>query len=129
RFWRNWRTGVGVRAAGHHRAVASRLAAPAMDPTFETPTGQPSTIDQQKIRVLVREMAAANPLWGATPDSGELRTLGVDVSERTVSRLLERHPRTPSQTWRRSSRITSPQPRRWISSACSKQATRISSKA
>jgi len=45
-------------------------------------------------------MATANPLWGAPRIHGELRTLGVDVSERTVSRLLEHHPRPPSQTWR-----------------------------
>ena len=44
-------------------------------------------------------MATANPLWGAPRIHGELRTLGVDVSERTVSRLLERRPR-PQQTWR-----------------------------
>ena len=31
---------------------------------------------------------------------GELRMLGVDVSERTVSRLPERRSRPPSQTWR-----------------------------
>jgi hypothetical protein len=45
-------------------------------------------------------MATANPLWGAPRIHGELRALGVDVSERTVSRLLERRPRSPSQTWR-----------------------------
>jgi len=45
-------------------------------------------------------MATANPLWGAPRIHGELRTLGIDVSERTVSRLLERLPRPPSQTWR-----------------------------
>jgi transposase InsO family protein len=56
-------------------------------------------IDPQ-IRVLVREMATANPLWGAPRIHGELRTLGVDISERTVSRLLTRCPRPPSQTWR-----------------------------
>src|SRR3989442_4813182 len=44
-------------------------------------------IDQQ-IRALVREMATANPLWGAPRIHGGLRTLGVHVSERTVSRLL-----------------------------------------
>jgi hypothetical protein len=41
-----------------------------------------------------------NPLWGAPRIRGELRMLGVDVSERTVSRLLEPHIRPPSQTWR-----------------------------
>ena len=45
-------------------------------------------------------MAIANPLWGAPRIHGELHTLGVDVSERTVSRLLERRPRPPAQTWR-----------------------------
>jgi putative transposase len=70
-----------------------------MDPTFDTPAGGPPPIDQQ-IRVLVREMATANPLWGAPRIHGELRTLGVDVAERTVSRLLGRYPRPPSQTWK-----------------------------
>jgi putative transposase len=45
-------------------------------------------------------MATANPLWGASRIHGELRTLGVDVSERTVSRLLGRYPRPSSQTWK-----------------------------
>jgi len=45
-------------------------------------------------------MAAANPLSGAPRIHGELRTLGIDVSERTVSRLLTRRKRPPSQTWR-----------------------------
>jgi hypothetical protein len=45
-------------------------------------------------------MATANPLWGAPRIHGELRTLGVDVSERTVSRLLGRYPRPSSQTWK-----------------------------
>ena len=56
-------------------------------------------IDQQ-IRTLVREMATANPLWGAPRIQGELRTLGVHVSERTVSRLLEPHTRASPQTWK-----------------------------
>jgi putative transposase len=54
----------------------------------------------QQIRALIREMARANPLWGAPRIHGELRTLGIDSSERTVSRLLEPHSRPPSQTWR-----------------------------
>jgi hypothetical protein len=35
--------GVGGRAAGHRCPVASRLAPPPMDPTFETATARPST--------------------------------------------------------------------------------------
>jgi len=45
-------------------------------------------------------MAVANPLWGAPRIHGELCTLGIDVSERTVSRLLIERRRPPSQTWR-----------------------------
>jgi hypothetical protein len=45
-------------------------------------------------------MATANPLWGAPRIHGELQTLGVDVSERTVSRLLAPHSRPRSQTWK-----------------------------
>ena len=45
-------------------------------------------------------MTAANPLWGAPRIHGELGKLGITVSERTVSRLLRRPRRPPSQTWR-----------------------------
>jgi len=48
---------------------------------------------------MILEMASANPLWGAPRIHGELRTLGFQVSERTVSRLLARLSRPPSQTW------------------------------
>lgn len=52
------------------------------------------------IRTLVGQMAAANPLWGAPRIHGELCKLGIELSERTVSRLLRRPRRPPSQTWR-----------------------------
>ena len=45
-------------------------------------------------------MAAANPLWGAPRIHGELRKLGIEVAERTVSRLMPKRPTPPSQTWR-----------------------------
>jgi putative transposase len=45
-------------------------------------------------------MTTANPLWGAPRIHGELGKLGITVSERTVSRLLRRPRRPPSQTWR-----------------------------
>jgi putative transposase len=60
--------------------------------------GRPSTA--VTIRALVAKMTAANPFWGAPRIHGELQKLGIDVSERTVSRLLRRRPGRPSQTWR-----------------------------
>jgi transposase InsO family protein len=45
-------------------------------------------------------MAVANPLWGAPRIHGELVKLGFEVSERTVSRLMPRPQKPPSQSWR-----------------------------
>jgi putative transposase len=41
-----------------------------------------------EIRALVTRMAAANPVWGAPRIHGELLKLGIEVAERTVSRLM-----------------------------------------
>lgn len=60
--------------------------------------GRPRTA--AALRALVIEMGAANPLWGAPRIHGELLKLGIEVSERTVSRLLRCRRRPPSQTWR-----------------------------
>jgi transposase InsO family protein len=49
---------------------------------------------------LVRKMAEANPLWGAPRIHGELLKLGIEISERTVSRLRPRRQKPPSQTWK-----------------------------
>src|SRR6266850_491500 len=51
-------------------------------------------------RPLVMRMAAANPLWGAPRIHAELLKLGLDVAERTVSRLIPKRCSPPSQTWR-----------------------------
>jgi hypothetical protein len=60
--------------------------------------GRPATAVE--IRRLIERMAAANPLWRAPRIHGELRMLGIDISERTVSRILRKLPRPPSQTWK-----------------------------
>jgi transposase InsO family protein len=54
-----------------------------------------------KIRQLIRQIAGANPLWGAPKIHGELLKLGIDIGERSVSRFMpKRPPKPPSQTWR-----------------------------
>src|SRR3989442_3859055 len=52
------------------------------------------------IRKLVKTMAEANVGWGAPRIHGELQKLGIEVSERTVSRLMPKRITAPSQTWR-----------------------------
>ena len=62
--------------------------------------GRPSTTAE--IRALVRRMAAENPTWGAPRIHGEILMLGLEVSERTVSRSMPRRPARPDarQRWR-----------------------------
>jgi hypothetical protein len=53
------------------------------------------------IRALIRQMQAANPLWGAPRIHGELRKLGIGIAQATVGKYLARRRGTPpSQTWR-----------------------------
>ena len=88
-----------TRPARHRGAVASQMAPSAVDAAVGAESRRPPGTDAP-IRRLVRTMAAANPLWGAPRIHGELGKVGVEVSERTVSRLLER-PRRPSSQTRR----------------------------
>jgi hypothetical protein len=48
--------------------------------------GRPRT--RSEIRKLIHTMAIANPTWGAPRVHGELKKLGFEISERTVSRLM-----------------------------------------
>jgi transposase InsO family protein len=50
---------------------------------------------------LIREMAAANPLWGAERIRGELLKLGISVAKRSIQMYLRgtRRPRPRGQTW------------------------------
>src|SRR5215471_15849673 len=52
-----------------------------------------------EVRALIKQMAAANAFWGAPRIHGELLKLGIEISERTVSRLMPKSRKPPSQTW------------------------------
>ncbi len=98
--WREWRTALMVvqpeTVLRWHRQWLRRRWA---QRSRSNRPGRPST--DSAIRLLVAEMAAVNRLWGAPRIHGELQKRGIEVSERTVSRLLQRRRgRPPSQTWR-----------------------------
>ena len=97
--WRNWRTALMLvqpdTVVRWHRDWLRRRWTRRSQ---HRPQGRPP-VDPQ-IRTLIREMATANPVWGAPRIHGELQTLGIDISERTVSRLIAPHSRPRSQTWR-----------------------------
>jgi putative transposase len=97
--WRNWRSAlIVVRpetvVCWHRHWLRRRWTGRSTSGR----RGRPRTATA--IRTLVAQMGAANRLWGAPRIHGELSKLGIDVSERTVSRLLRRRHRPPSQTWR-----------------------------
>src|SRR5216117_4522616 len=67
-------------------------------PRLRAAVGRPPVNAQ--IQALVTQMAVANPLWGAPRIHGELLKHGIDVAERTVSRMLPKRRMPPSQSWR-----------------------------
>jgi putative transposase len=50
---------------------------------------------RKELRDLIFRMVSENPTWGAPRIHGELLKLGFDVSERTVSRWVQRAPKSP----------------------------------
>ena len=53
-----------------------------------------------EVRALIRRMSEANPLWGAPRIHGELRKVGLEISQATVSKYLGSRRTPPSQTRR-----------------------------
>jgi hypothetical protein len=53
-----------------------------------------------QVNTLINQMAQAILLWEAPRIHGELLKLGIDISERTVSRLMLKLKKPQSQTWR-----------------------------
>jgi hypothetical protein len=99
RVWTGWRQALVVVSPTtvlrwrrrRFRAYWTRLSG--------RPTGGRPPVNAE-IKAPVTRMAAANPLWGAPRIHGELLKLGLDVAERTVSRLLTKRRTPPSQSWR-----------------------------
>jgi hypothetical protein len=54
----------------------------------------------RETRDLIRQMNAANPLWGAPRIHGDLLKLGIAVSQATVTRYMLHRAGAPSPRWR-----------------------------
>src|SRR5262245_25502164 len=67
-------------------------------------TGRPAV--PEAVRALIRELATANPLWGAPRIHGELQKLGISVSQSTVATYMRDTGPHPLNRGARSSRIT-----------------------
>jgi transposase InsO family protein len=61
-------------------------------------SGRPRT--PAEIRLLIRDMSIANPLWGAPRVHGELLKLGIEIGQTTVAKYMAKRRRPPSQGWK-----------------------------
>ena len=52
-----------------------------------------------ELRDLMPKMAEANPMWRAPRIHGKLMKLGIEIAVRTISRLMPKRRKPPSQTW------------------------------
>jgi len=99
RSWEGWKeTLVIVKPETVLRWHRKRFASYWVRLSGQNGPGRPGK--DRAIRDLIRKMAKSNPLWGAPRLHGELLKLGIDISERTVSRWMPRKTKPPSQNWR-----------------------------
>jgi hypothetical protein len=98
------KTGVFVSGAStplyRQEAILEREAGLEIGPHHSGWLGRRATA--VKIRRLIEGIVAANPLWRAPRIHGELKMLGIEISERTVSRILRTLRRQLTQTWKTS---------------------------
>jgi putative transposase len=87
RLWSRWSEVSRVREAGDRRPLAPCRLPPLLELALAPQPLRPPRVATEG-RALVRRLASENPTWGAPRVHGELRMLGFDVSERTVSRLM-----------------------------------------
>jgi transposase InsO family protein len=101
RVWKGWRRTLVVVHPDtvvrwqrqHFRRYWARRSSRSSGNIGRPPVGKP-------ISELIQAIVGANPLWRAPRIHGELLKLGIDVSERTVSRILQTVKRPPSQSWK-----------------------------
>jgi len=99
RYWVDWKEAlVIVKPDTVLRWHRKRFASYWARLSGQNGSGRPGK--DREIRDLVRKMAKSNPFWGAPRLHGELLKLGIDISERTVSRWMPRRTNPPSQGWR-----------------------------
>jgi transposase InsO family protein len=99
RIWTGWRQALVIVAPDTVLRWQRRRFREYWARLSRRPTGGRPPLDAE-IAALIRKMAAANPLWGAPRIHGELLKLGIEISERTVSRHMPKRRPRPSQTWR-----------------------------
>ena len=89
RLWPNWREAVQIitpnTVVGWHRRGFALYWRRRSRPRRAGRRAVPADI-----RALIRQVHAANPLWGAPRIHGELRKLGIEIAQTTVAKYLAR---------------------------------------
>jgi hypothetical protein len=91
----------GLCPGRRRRPLASRTVPEFLGTAFKQQRrrrGQPGA--PAELRRLIKQMAAANPLWRAPRIHCELKMLRIEISERTVSRIRRTLRRPPKRPWR-----------------------------
>src|SRR5437660_647924 len=99
RLWRDWRSALAI--VKPETVVAWHRAAFRLFWTWKVRCGKPGRpVISSEVRDLIRKMCRENPGWGAPRIHGELRKLGIDIGQSSVSKYMVRCRKPPSQTWR-----------------------------
>ena len=86
--------------ARNRGGVASSCVPAVLAAQIESQANREKPISKE-LQQVIFQMASENPTWGAPRIHGELKMLGFDVAERTISRWMKRQPRKtdPAQRW------------------------------
>jgi transposase InsO family protein len=98
RVWSDWRSALAI--VQPETVMAWHRAGVRLFWTWKVRRGQPGRPTlAREVRDLIRRMCRENPTWGAPRIHGELRKLGIDIGETSVSKYMVRSRKPPSQTW------------------------------
>jgi transposase InsO family protein len=99
RLWSGWRSTLAI--VKPETVISWHRKGFRLYWTWKSWCGMPGRPEvSQEARDLIRKMSMANPLWGAPRIHGELRKIGIEVSQATVAKYMVRQRKPPSQTWR-----------------------------
>ncbi len=98
-FWSGWRCALAM--VKPETVIAWHRKGFRLYWTWKSRRGRPGRPQvSREVRDLIRKMSLANPLWGAPRIHGELLKIGIQLSQATAAKYMERHRKPPSQTWR-----------------------------
>ena len=97
-FWSDWRSALAI--VKPETVIAWHRRRFPLYWTWKSRRARPGRSEvSREVRDLIRRMSRANPLWGAPRIHGEILKLGIELSQTTVTKYMERPRKPPSETW------------------------------